>query len=76
MSVNEVSELNKEHSKAPLKAALAEVTQTKPPRSNKWRYFMIVAVATIGIICTATGIGAIVGIPLIAISGIVAVSML
>jgi hypothetical protein len=32
-------------------------------------------VAIIGIACTATGIGAVVGIPLLAISGVAAVSL-
>jgi hypothetical protein len=76
MSVTEVSETDKERLNAPLTAAMAEPTRTKPLKSNKWRYVMIVAVATVGIGCTATGIGAIVGIPLIAISGIAAVSLL
>ena len=72
----------------PIANEVAEISPAKPDNtqksspeklpdvtSPKWKFFLVAAAAVAGIACTATGIGAVVGIPLLAISGVTAVSL-
>jgi hypothetical protein len=66
---------------AEISPAVPDHEQKSSPRkypattSLKWKFVLVGAVAIAGIACTATGIGAVVGIPLLAISGVAAVSL-